>query len=132
VLEQEKKLRKLTRHKEQVQKRLNKNKDKVKLQRKAKRSEDKAGENIIKATKNSGRSFKDGDFTTDDITLDNKLQTTRINPLVKLEEMAKVKADAQRAGNQLSGLILENKNGSSFVVLTLEDFSKLLSMLIKE
>lgn len=88
---------------------------------------------VITATKNSGRSFKDGDFTAAGmITLDNKDQSQLINPVVRLDELQKVRLDAQRAGNPIGGLVLRNKFGVGVVVFLEKDFGSILGYLTEK
>jgi hypothetical protein len=83
--------------------------------------------NIIKATKNSGRSSRDGDhLVAGRITMDTKLQSTRSDPVVRLYELAKVQADAKRAGSLLGCLTLRNKHGVGVVVMSEEDFARMI------
>jgi hypothetical protein len=94
---------------------------------KAARAEKTTERNLIHATKNSGRSNKDGDHVAGgEITLDTKLQTTRNNPVVLLHELVKVGQDAQRAGNWMGALVLRNKNNVGVVAMTETDFARLL------
>ena len=88
---------------------------------------------VITATKNSGRSFKDGDFTAaGGITLDNKDQSQLVNPVVRLDELQKVRLDAQRAGHPIGGLVLRNKFGVGVVVFMEKDFAKILGYLSEQ
>jgi hypothetical protein len=107
--------------------------DKRKISVLAARAEKQTESNIIRATKNSGRSRKDGDHLaagqTGSITLDTKLQSQRINPQVLLSELEKVGEDATRAGTMMGGLVLRNKYGVGVVVLKEEDFARLVATL---
>lgn len=95
---------------------------KKRVSRLAKQAEKKTELNIIKATKNSGRSNRDGDHVAfNSITLDTKLQTTRENPIIKLDELEKVRKDAANAGKTVGGLVIRNKNGVGCVVFREED-----------
>lgn len=86
---------------------------------------------IIKATKNSGRSNRDGDhLVADKITLDTKLQSKRLNPVVKMTELHKVRQDALSVGNSIGALVLRTKSGAGVVALREEDFALLISMLV--
>lgn len=83
---------------------------------------------IIKATRNSGRANRDGDhLVAGRITMDTKLQSTRLEPVVHLHELSKVRADAERAGSVLGCLNIRTKNGVGVVVMAEEDFAKLIS-----
>jgi hypothetical protein len=96
----------------------------------AARAEKQTESNIIRATKNSGRSRKDGDhLAAGQITIDTKLQSRRESPVVLLSELAKVREDAGRAGNWLGCLVLRNKNGVGVVALAEEDFARLIALL---
>ena len=104
-----------------------------KIQKKAEKAERLTESNYIKATKNSGRSNKDGDHTVGGhITVDTKLQTTCENPVVKLHELHKVRKDAKRAGNWIGCLTLRNRSDVGVVVMAEEDFAKLTAWLLKE
>jgi hypothetical protein len=101
---------------------------KRKLLTQAARAEKITERNIIHATKNSGRSNKDGDHVVaGEITLDTKLQTGRDNPVVLLHELVKVGQDAVRAGNWMGALMLRNKSGIGVVAMTEEDFGRLVA-----
>jgi K+/H+ antiporter YhaU regulatory subunit KhtT len=109
------------------QKRLARDKGKMEVQRRARIAERQTERNIIHATLNSGRANKDGDHVlAGDITLDTKLQTGNLNPVVHLVELDKVAADARRAGKSLGALVLRNKNGVGVVALFEEDFARLV------
>jgi hypothetical protein len=108
----------------------NRDRAKIQIQAAAVRAEKRSERNIIHATKNSGRSNRDGDHVlAGRITLDTKLQTTRLNPEIHVHELEKVRSDARRAGNPIGGLILRNENGHGFVVLAEEDFARLVKEL---
>ena len=103
------------------------NRAKSKLQTQASRAEKQTERNIIHATKNSGRSNKDGDHVVaGEITLDTKLQTQRDNPVVLMHELVKVGEDARRAGKWMGALMLRNKNGLGVVAMTEADFAQLI------
>lgn len=94
--------------------------------RQARQAEHRTGRAIIQATKNSGRSHRDGDHTmAGKITLDTKSQK-RLHPVVQIGEMEKVREDARRAGNPFGALVLRNCHGRGFVVLAEEDFARLV------
>lgn len=93
----------------------------------ARMAERQTDRNIIKATKNSGRTNRDADHVmAGRITLDTKLQTGRLNPVVQVAELERARRDALRAGNSIGGLVLRNQNGHGFVVLAEEDFAMLV------
>lgn len=103
------------------------------LASRAARAEKQTERQIIKATKNSGRSNKDGDHVSaGKITLDTKLQTGNLNPVVKLVELDKVRGDAKRAGNPIGALVLRNKEGRGVVVLDENDYALLVTQLVVE
>jgi hypothetical protein len=96
----------------------------------AARAEKQTESNIIRATKNSGRSRKDGDhLAAGQITIDTKLQSKRSNPVVHLMELAKVREDAGRAGNWLGCLVLRNRSGVGVVAIAEDDFARLIKLL---
>lgn len=133
VLKQEKITKKIAKRNDSLNKRLNKDKSKVKMLRKAVKAESKTEANIIKATKNSGRSNRDADHIVGDgwLRLDTKLQTNKVIPIIKIDELDKACSDAARGGSQLGGLVIRNKHGQGFVVFREEDFAKeILSRLI--
>lgn len=93
----------------------------------ATRAEKTTERNLIHATKNSGRSNKDGDHVAvGEITLDTKLQSKRSNPVVLLHELVKVGEDARRAGNWMGALVLRNMNGIGVVAMSESDFARLI------
>lgn len=93
----------------------------------AERAERQTERNFIHSTRNSGRVNKDGDHVVaGDITLDTKLQSKNINPIVHLHELVKVGADAQRAGKRMGALCLRNSKGVGVVVMTEADFAWLV------
>jgi hypothetical protein len=109
--------------------RMAKDRKRQKTLTKATKSEANTGNAIIKATVNSGRLYKDGDFSLADcITLDSKLQSNRLHPKVDLAELEKVGQDAKRVGNLLGALVLRNSNDVGVVVMKEEDFAVLISM----
>lgn len=135
IIFKEKMEAKIKKRKDSSAKILGKNKFTSKIVRKAAKAENATNKNIIKATKNSGRSLRDGDHVAANfIGLDTKLQTDRINPIVKLDELDKAINDATiRGGSLVGGLVLRNKLGAGFVVFREEDFAKhILSRLIEE
>lgn len=104
---------------------------KRRISRQAILAERKTEKNIIHATKNSGRSNKDGDHVSaGDITLDTKLQTTRDNPIIWVAELEKVRRDAKRAGRQIGALVIRNRSNIGFVVLAESDYAELVKGLI--
>jgi hypothetical protein len=93
----------------------------------AARAEKQTERQLIHATKNSGRSNKDGDHIAGgEITLDTKLQSKRTNPVILLHELVKVGEDARRAGNWMGALVLRNMNGIGVVAIAEADFARLI------
>jgi hypothetical protein len=123
----EKKERKLDRTKALQVRKLTVSKPKQRILLQAERAERQTERNLIHATKNSGRSNKDGDHVAfGEITLDTKLQSKRSNPVVLLHELYKVGEDAKRAGNWMGALVLRNENGIGVVAMAEADFARLL------
>ena len=128
VLEQEEREARATKIRDRQLKRLNKDRSRTKLLKKAVRAESRTEKNIIKSTVNSGRSSKDGDhLMADGITLDTKLQTNRQHPRVDLGELDKVGEDAKRAGALFGALVIRTANDVGVVVMKEEDFAVLVS-----
>lgn len=101
--------------------------------KRATRSEKTTEKNIITATKNSGRSFQDGDHVAGGlITLDTKDQSQLEHPVVRMHELSKVGRDARRAGMLMGGLVLRNKHGVGVVCLAEDDFAYILKRLTAE
>jgi hypothetical protein len=116
--------------KDRIAKRQNRNTSKMRISWKAEKSEKSAENRLVKATKNSGRSNRDGDLTAAGfIGLDNKLQTKNTEPVVHLDELDKARADAKRGGMLVGGLVIETKNGVSVTVFKTEDFGIILGRL---
>jgi hypothetical protein len=106
-------------------------KNRTALLKLAAKAEQQTEWNLIRATKNSGRSNRDGDHVAaGQITLDTKLQSTREHPVVKLEELAKVREDAKNAGNSIGALVLRNKHGVGVVAIAEADFARLIRRLV--
>ena len=102
-------------------------KGKRKLLVKAAAAEKTTERNLIHATKNSGRSNKDGDHVAaGEITLDTKLQTKRDNPIVLMSQIVKVGEDAKRAGNWMGALVLRNRFGVGVVAMAEAEFARLI------
>lgn len=124
---QAKKQAKLDRFKALQEKKKTVNRGKQKVLTMAARAEKITERNLIRSTKNSGRSHKDGDHIAgNEITLDTKLQSKRDNPVVLLHELLKVGDDARRAGTMMGALVLRNRNGIGVVAMTEADFGRLL------
>lgn len=102
-------------------------KGKRKILVKAVLAEKQTERNLIHATRNSGRTNKDGDHVAaGEITLDTKLQSKRDNPIVLLSQIVKVGEDARRAGNWMGVLVLRNRNGIGVVAMAEADFARLI------
>jgi hypothetical protein len=118
---------------EKIAKRQNRSKPKMKISWKAANAEKNTENNIIKATRNSGRTSRDGDHVVLNgvINLDTKLQTTMVDPVCKLAELDKAVVDAKRGGALTGGLVVRNKYGVGIVMMHEEDFGKyILSRII--
>lgn len=102
-----------------IKARVEKDKEKSAMVRKAAKAEEK-----VKKTLNSGRVFNDGDLTAEDIGMDLKTQSTRVNPVLDVKEFKKCEADALRAGKRHGVLILENKDGERFYVVSEQLFKE--------
>ena len=109
-----------------IAKRQARSKTKMTISWKAQNAEADTEKNIIKATKNSGRAYRDSDHIVGSgfLRLDTKLQTTRMQPEIKLEELDKAIADARRGGSLIGGLVIRNKMGAGFVVFREDDFAR--------
>lgn len=96
-----------------------KSKDRQELLKKATKSEAK----VVK-TLNSGRSNKDGDMKTSDLTIDAKLQTRSHDWRVDRDEFLKVQSDSARANKRYGVLAITNKNGETVYVIPEELFKE--------
>jgi len=111
-----------------TEKRTNRNRAKIAVQRLAERAERATERNIIHATANSGRVNRDGDhISAGRIVLDTKNQPSRLNPIVQVVELEKARQDARRAGYPIGGLVLRNQLGHGFVILAEEDYARLVA-----
>jgi hypothetical protein len=96
------------------------------VQKSARQAEINTQEEVIQATRNSGRTNRDGDHLLDTrIVLDTKQQSKRIHPLVNLAELEKVRRQARENNRAVGGLVLHNKHGVKVVVFALEDLSRI-------
>jgi hypothetical protein len=112
---------------QRVAARRDKDRGRQEVLRKAERAERQTEQSIIKATVNSGRQKQDGDhISMGRIVLDTKHQSRRDNPVVMLEQLEKVRADARRNGYSLGALVLRNKHGRGVVVIAEEDYANLV------
>lgn len=96
-----------------------KNRERASLVKKAAKVEAK-----VKSSLNSGRAFRDGDLRTEDLVIDVKLQSTRKDPVISVDEFEKVNADCLRAGKKYGILCIENKEGKRFYVIGEEFFKE--------
>lgn len=96
-----------------------KSKERSALIKKAAKVEEK-----VKSSLNSGRVNRDGDLQTNDLVIDVKLQTTRKDPVISVDEFDKVNADCLRAGKIHGILCIENKDGRRFYVISEELFKE--------
>jgi hypothetical protein len=111
---------------ERAEQRQNKDKRRIRINRAAAQAERATNRAIIHATVNSGRLHNDGDhISAGSIVLDTKLQSTREHPVIKLDELAKVRVQAKRAGYPIGALVLRNKFNQGFVVMAEEDYARL-------
>lgn len=128
ALEGEKRKARIDRAIASRQKRQSRDPGRRKVSRIAEKAERVTETRIIEATKNSGRSNRDGDhLVAGNITMDTKLQSTRLDPTVNLHELFKVQKDAERAGSFLGCLTIRNRHGVGVVVLAEEDFARLVA-----
>ena len=123
VLEAEKKAASRNRRAAKANARNNRNRAKVSLLKKAVKAEQATESSIIKSTKNSGRSNQDGDHKMGELALDTKLQSTVVHPVVNLEELDKIRSQAEKNGLSAGGLVIHNKHGRKVVVFAWEDFT---------
>lgn len=118
---------KVSRYREKAAKKARRDPAKIETLRKAADAERKTERNAIRATKNSGRSYRDGDQVLfNRVTYDTKLQSNRLNPVVYVEQIEKVRQDARRGANPFGALVLRNQNGHGYVVMAEEDFARLV------
>ena len=107
-----------------------KSKPKARIGRRAALAEKRSERGLIKSTRNSGRTNRDGDHNfADKISLDTKLQTGNLNPVVNLADLAKIQADARRVGNPIGVLVLRNKNNVGVVAISEADWRTILDWL---
>ena len=134
VLEHEKALARMKKSRDAQQTRLKKDRGKKKVLKRAEKAEQVTGKHLnVTATKNSGRSNKDGDHVAAGfITLDTKFQSQRENPVVLLSELTKVRQDATRAKMSIGGLVLRNQHGVGVVVFDETDFARVLGYLTEK
>lgn len=78
----------------------------------------------VKSSLNSGRINRDGDLQSEDLVIDVKLQSTRKDPVISVDEFEKVNVDCLRAGKRHGILCIENKDGKRFYVIGEELFKE--------
>jgi hypothetical protein len=128
ILEKEKRDANRRKVLERQQIRKNKDRDRKAVQQSAKKAEQLTQKAIIKATRNSGRTNRDGDHLfANDIVLDTKLQSRAESPVVHLHELDKVRTDAKRHNKIAGALVIRNKTGRGVVVFDLSDFALLFN-----
>lgn len=91
----------------------------------ASKSENRGYQAAVKASANSGRVRNDGDFSINNIGVDNKYQGKTKSPKIDPKELDKAKIDARRQGKTTGCLRIENSEGRAFYVLDEEDFLRL-------
>ena len=106
---------------EATRKKVDKNREKSKIV-----IESEQAEIRVQKTLNSGRTFRDGDLCTDDLTIDVKMQSRNVNPIIFASEFKKVQTDAIHAGKRHGVLVLENSLGQAYCVMSLELFKELI------
>jgi hypothetical protein len=112
ILEAKKEEKKQEKKREKQVEKQAKDRERVALIKKATKVEAK-----VKSTLNSGRINSDGDLKTDDLVIDVKLQSTRKDPVISVDEFEKVNIDCLRAGKRYGILCIENKEGKRFYVV---------------
>jgi len=83
-------------------------------------------ENVVFKTLNSGRVNKDGDLSTKRLTIDVKMQSKTLNPVIDRGEWLKVQEDAKRALKDYGVLAIVNKIGETFYVIPEEMFKEMI------
>lgn len=127
ILEQEK--RDAKREKALAKAAANKAKDSTKQARlrESARAERKTNAEIIRATRNSGRINRDGDHLYNgDVLLDTKNQSTTEHPVVRLNELDKVRRQAANNNKLCGALVIRNKSGRGVIVIDERDISKFI------
>lgn len=126
VLEEEKRNARKAKTIAKIQKEKSKDPARKARAKAAARAEKETNRAIIKATRNSGRVSKDGDHLyQSSITLDTKLQSKRIEPVVHWDELEKVRADAKRNGFIAGGLVIRTSTNKGIVVFAEEDLPRI-------
>lgn len=119
IIEEDKASRKVEKKKEKQIEKQTKSRERSALIKKAAKVEEK-----VKSTLNSGRIHNDGDLKTEDLVIDVKLQSTRKDPVISVDEFEKVNTDCLRAGKRYGILCIENKDGKRFYVVGEELFKE--------
>jgi hypothetical protein len=96
-----------------------KNKEKVSLLKAANKTEER-----VKSTLNSGRINKDADLKTSELSIDVKMQSTRKDPVISVDEFDKVNNDCLRSNRRYGILCIVNKDGRAFYVIGEELFKE--------
>lgn len=113
--------------------RLAKDKNRQKVMRRAQKAEADTQKKFIQATRNSGRVNQDGDHVVvGRVTLDTKLQSDRVHPIVDMGELVKVRMQAAASGQIAGGLVLRTKNNVGVVAMFEDDFARLIRLLPRE
>jgi hypothetical protein len=129
-LEFESKRRRAEKLKQRRLERKNKDRNRQQVLSRSARAERQTEQSIIKATKNSGRSRRDGDHVAAmTISLDTKQQSQRNNPVVQMHELAKIREDAARAGYSIGALVLRNASNVGVVAIHEKDFAIILELI---
>jgi hypothetical protein len=136
ILEQEKRDAKRQRNEAKREKAKNKDRKRQQVNHAAERAERKterisaAHGGSIRSTRNSGRINRDGDHSLAvrgaKLSLDTKLQTRSIHPVVRLAELDKIRNDSLNAGALAGALVIRNKFGRGVVVFAEEDLPRIL------
>ena len=112
VIEKRKGEHKASKAAERKEKKAGRDRDRVSILKMASKTEER-----VKSTLNSGRINKDGDLKTSDLVIDVKMQSTRKNPVINVDEFDKVNQDCLRSNKQHGVLCIENKEGKRFYVI---------------
>jgi hypothetical protein len=91
--------------------RKNRNPQKMRIQAGAAKAEA-----VVKESLNSGRTYSDGDLTSEDLCIDVKKQIA-LSPHIKMSDWDKVQADAVRTKKKYGVLIIKNATDEAFVVM---------------
>lgn len=119
ALEAEKRDARRSRIVEKQTARASKDRRRQRVGRNAARAEAGTTDLLVQATRNSGRTNRDGDHQLGSARLDSKHQSGRLYPVVDLIELDKIR---RQAAPGLGGLVLVNANGRRVVVFDLEEY----------